>query len=85
MRERESESEQRWDRENRKRKENWNTVADLAYAVADLRVMIKLTVQNRQAKVWGVRGALRRRSTNHQGTEGAGARPEEDEEHQAQR
>ena len=46
--------------------------------------MIKLMVQNRQAKVWGVRGALRRRSTNHQGTEGAEARPEEDEEHQAQ-
>ena len=46
--------------------------------------MIKLTVQNRQAKVWGVRGALHHRAS-HQGAEGAGARPGEDEEHQAQR
>ena len=47
----EYEREQRWDSENRKRKENGNTVADLAFAVADLHVTVKLTVQNRQAKV----------------------------------
>ena len=57
MRERQRESKRRWDRENRKRKENWNIVTDLAFVVTNLRVTIKLTVQNRQAKLFVVPSA----------------------------
>ena len=54
VRDGERESERRWDRENRKRKENWNIVTDLTFVVTNLRVTVKLTVQNRQAKVFMV-------------------------------